>query len=254
MQHGKDVLTDKPGMTTFAQFDEVKRVQEETGRIFSVLYSEHFEVRATVEAGNLIAQGAIGEVVNTVGLGPHSLRLNNRPDWFFTRNRYGGILCDIASHQFEQFLFFSGAMDGEVVSSSISNRNHPHRPGLQDVGDAHVRTDKTTGYIRVDWFTPEGLPTWGDGRLTILGTDGYIELRKYVDIAGRPGDNHLFLVDRKGTQHIDCSAVDLPFGRQFLDDVRNRTETAMPQQRCYNAMKMALIAQANAERGTEWQQ
>lgn len=252
MRHGKDVLTDKPGMTTFAQFGEIRHVQQETGRIFSVLYSEHFEVPAAVEAGNLIAQGAIGDVVNTVGLGPHSLRLNNRPDWFFTRERYGGILCDIASHQFEQFLFFSGAMDGEITSANVHNRNHPHRPGLQDVGDATMRTATTTGYVRVDWFTPEGLPTWGDGRLTILGTEGYIELRKYVDIAGRPGDNHLFLVDRKGVQHIDCSGTDLPFGRQFLDDVRNRTETAMPQERCFNAMKMALTAQQMAEAGTEW--
>ena len=254
MRAGKDVLTDKPGMTTFAQLEEIQRVQRETGRIFSVLYSEHFEVPAAVEAGNLIAAGAIGQVVNTVGLGPHSLRLNNRPDWFFTRNRYGGILCDIASHQFEQFLFFSDAMDGEVVSASVANRGHADKPGLQDVGDAHIRTATTSGYIRVDWFTPEGLPTWGDGRLTILGTEGYIELRKYVDIAGRPGENHLFLVDKKGVQHIDCSNVDLPFGRQFLDDVRNRTETAMPQQRCYNAMKMALTAQQMAETGTEWAQ
>lgn len=254
MRHGKDVLTDKPGMTTFAQFDEIKRVQKETGRIFSVLYSEHFEVPAAVEAGNLIASGAIGQVVNTVGLGPHSLRLNNRPEWFFTRQRYGGILCDIASHQFEQFLFFSGAMDGEVVSASVANRGHPEKPGLQDVGDAHIRTATTSGYIRVDWFTPEGLPTWGDGRLTILGTEGYIELRKYVDIAGRPGENHLFLVDRQGVRHIDCSGVDLPFGRQFLDDVRNRTETAMPQERCFNAMKLALTAQQMAEQGTEWAQ
>ncbi|MBJ7577343.1 Gfo/Idh/MocA family oxidoreductase [Devosia sp. MC532] len=254
MRHGKDVLTDKPGMISFAQFDEIRRVQKETGRIFSVLYSEHFEVPAAVEAGNLIASGAIGKVVNTIGMGPHSLRLNNRPDWFFTRNRYGGILCDIASHQFEQFLFFSGAMDGEVVSASVANRNNPHRPGLQDVGDAHVRTQNTTGYVRVDWYTPEGLPTWGDGRLTILGTEGYIELRKYVDIDGKPGDNHLFLVDKKGVHYKDCSGVELPFGRQFLDDVRNRTETAMPQERCFNAMKMALNAQNLAEQGTEWAQ
>jgi len=254
MQHGKDVLTDKPGMTTFEQLAEIQRVQQETGRIFSVLYSEHFEVRATVEAGNLIQAGAIGEVVNTVGLGPHAIRNNQRPDWFFDRKRYGGVLCDIASHQFEQFLFFSGAMDGEVVSASVANRAHPDRPGLQDIGDAHVRTRSTTGYIRVDWFTPEGLPTWGDGRLTIIGTEGYIELRKYIDIAGRPGTDHLFLVNREGPRHIDCSAVERPFGRQFLDDVRNRTETAMPQQRCYNAMKMALTAQQMAERGTEWEQ
>jgi predicted dehydrogenase len=252
MQHGKDVLTDKPGMTTFAQLDEIRKVQKETGRIYGVLYSEHFEVRATVEAGNLIAQGAIGKVINTVGLGPHSLRLNNRPDWFFERQRYGGILCDIASHQFEQFLFFSNAMDAEVVSATVANRAHPEKPGLQDLGDAHVRTADTSGYIRVDWFTPKGLPTWGDGRLTILGTEGYIELRKYIDIAGKPGTDHLYLVNHEGPRHIDCSNVERPFGRQFLDDVRNRTETAMPQERCFNAMKLALTAQQMAERGTEW--
>jgi predicted dehydrogenase len=254
MRHGKDVLSDKPGMTSFAQLDEIRRVQAETGRIYGVLYSEHFEVRATVEAGNLIAQGAIGQVINTVGLGPHAIRNNQRPDWFFERARYGGILCDIASHQFEQFLFFSDAMDAEVVSASVANRAHPDRPGLQDVGDVHLKSASTSGYIRVDWFTPAGLPTWGDGRLTILGTEGYIELRKYIDIAGRPGTDHLFLVNDKGLQHIDCSGIDLPFGRQFLDDVRNRTQTAMPQERCFNAMKLALTAQQLAERGTEWQQ
>ena len=252
MRAGKDVLSDKPGMTTFAQLEEIKQVQAETGRIYSVIYSEHFEVRATVEAGNLIAQGAIGQVINTVGLGPHAIRNNQRPDWFFERARYGGILCDIGSHQFEQFLFFSGAMDAEIVSASVANRAHPDKPGLQDVGDVHMKTATTSGYVRVDWFTPDGLPTWGDGRLTILGTEGYIELRKYIDIAGHPGENHLFIVNKEGPRHIDCSSVDLPFGRQFLDDVRNRTETAMPQERCFNAMKLALTAQQMAERGTEW--
>lgn len=252
MQHGKDVLTDKPGMTTFAQLEELRKVQAETRRIYSVLYSEHFEVRATVEAGNLIAQGAIGKVINTVGLGPHSLSLNHRPDWFFDRDRYGGILCDIASHQFEQFLFFANAMDGDVVSASVANRGHADKPGLQDIGDVHVIAGDTTGYIRVDWFTPSALPTWGDGRLMILGTEGYIELRKYIDIAGKPGQDHLFIVNKEGPRHIDCTHVDRPFGRLFLEDVRNRTETAMPQERAFNAMKMALTAQQMAERGTEW--
>ena len=254
MQHGKDVLSDKPGMTTFAQLEEIKRVQKETGRIYSVMYSEHFEVRATVEAGNLIAQGAIGKVINTVGLGPHAIRNNQRPDWFFERARYGGILTDIASHQFEQYLFFSDALDAEVVSASVANRANPDKPGLQDVGDVHLKTANTSGYIRVDWFTPAGLPTWGDGRLTILGTEGYIELRKYIDIAGHPGTDHLFIVNAEGPRHIDCSNTVLPYGPAFLNDVANRTETAMPQERCFNAMKLALTAQQLAERGTEWAQ
>lgn len=254
MRHGKDVMSDKPGMTSLEQLAEVKRVVAETGRIYSVCYSEHFETRSTVKAGELVAAGAIGDVINTVGLGPHAIRNNQRPDWFFDRKRYGGILCDIGSHQCEQFLFFSGTLDAEVVSASVANCAHPETPGLQDVGDMHLRTPRTTGYVRVDWFTPAGLPTWGDGRLIILGTEGYIELRKYIDIAGRPGTDHLFLVDGKGTRHVDCSDVALPYGRQLIADVLDRTETAMTQAHCFKAMELALTAQQLAERGTVWQQ
>jgi predicted dehydrogenase len=255
MRHGKDVMSDKPGMTSLEQLAEVRRVQQETGRIYSVCYSEHFETRSTVRAGELIAQGAIGKVVHTVGLGPHAIRNNQRPDWFYDRKRYGGILCDIGSHQCEQFLFFSGTdTEAEVLSATVANRGNPDKPGLQDVGDMHLRSPTTTGYVRVDWFTPAGLGTWGDGRLTIVGTEGYIELRKYIDIAGRPGKDHLFLVDAKGINHIDCSAVKLPYGPALISDVLNRTETAMPQARAFKAMELALTAQRMAERGTVWQQ
>jgi predicted dehydrogenase len=254
MRAGKDVMSDKPGMTSLEQLAEIRRVQEETGRIFSICYSEHFETRSTVRAGELVKAGAIGQVVNTVGLGPHSLNNGKRAPYFFDRRQYGGILCDIASHQVEQFLFFTGSEDAEIVSASVANRGNPERPGLQDVGDIHIRGGGATGYIRVDWFTPAGLGTWGDGRLTLVGTEGYIELRKYIDIGGRTGKDHLFLVDGKGTHYIDCSDQDLPYGRDLISDVLNRTETAMPQSRCYKAMELALTAQAMAERGTEWAQ
>lgn len=255
MQHGKDVMSDKPGMTTFEQLAELRRVQAETGRIYSICYSEHFETKATVKAGELVAAGAIGKVVHTLGLGPHQIRNNQRPDWFYDRSRYGGILCDIGAHQCEQFLFFSGTdTEAEVISATVHNRGNPDRPGLQDVGDMHLKTPTTTGYVRLDWFTPDGLGTWGDGRLTILGTEGYIELRKYIDIAGRPGKDHLFLVDKQGTRYIDCTDQDLPYGRQLIADVLNRTETAMPQVRCFKAMELALEAQKLAEIGTVWQQ
>ena len=252
MRHGKDVMTDKPGMTTLEQLAEVREVQAETGRIYSICYSEHFETRSTVRAGELVQAGAIGRVVNTTGLGPHRLGLNPRPAWFFERARYGGILTDIASHQCEQFLFFAGTLEAEVAAATVANRAHPETPGLQDFGEFLLRTRDVTGYVRVDWFTPDGLPTWGDGRLTILGTEGYIELRKYVDIAGRPGKDHLFLVDGKGTRHIDCSDVELPYGPALVQDVLNRTETAMGQAHCFKAMELALTAQAMAERGTTW--
>ena len=249
MRHGKDYMVDKPGITTLEQLEEVRRVQAETRRIYSICYSERLENRATVKAGELVKAGAIGRVIQTVGLGPHRTSLKTRPEWFFVKEQYGGILCDIASHQFDQFLYFTGSTQAEVVASQVANVNHPQHPGLEDFGDATVRGDGGTGYIRVDWFTPDGLKTWGDGRLTILGTEGFIEVRKNIDIGGaREGGNHLFLVDQKETRYVDCKDVVPPYGSQLVDDVLNRTETAMPQAHCFLAMELAIRAEATAVR------
>jgi predicted dehydrogenase len=248
MRHGKDVMTDKPGAITFEQLAELRRVQAETKRIWSVCYSERFETRSTVKASELVTAGAIGRVVQTIGMGPHALYNNPRPEWFFQRERYGGILSDIAAHQCDQFLHFTGSTEAEVVASHVANHANPDRPELEDFGEVMLRGNGGTGYIRVDWYTPKGLGTWGDGRLTILGTDGYIELRKYVDIAGQTGTDHVFLVDQKGTRRIDCSATHLPYGGQLIADVLDRTETAMTQAHCFLATELAITAEARAKR------
>jgi predicted dehydrogenase len=247
MRAGKDFMTDKPGVTSLAQLEEVRRTQAETRRIYSIYYSEHFAVRCVVKAGELVQAGAIGKVVNTVGLGPHRMDPASRPRWFFERERYGGILTDIGSHQIEQFLFFTGAEDVKVAAATVANRANPAHPELQDFGDILLRTSDVTGYVRVDWLTPGGLPAWGDGRLVIAGTEGTIEMRKYVDIDGETGTDHLFLIDNNSVQRIDCSFVELPYGRQLVQDVLHRTEAAMPQARCFKAMELALTAQAMAE-------
>jgi predicted dehydrogenase len=250
MQHGKDYMSDKPGITTLAQLAEVRKVQAETKRIYSIMYSERFENRATVRAGDLVEAGAIGRVVQTIGLGPHRISPATRPAWFWDRSQYGGILCDIGSHQGDQFLYFTGSTSAEVVASQVGNVNHPDRPGFEDFGDVMLRGNGGAGYVRLDWFTPDGLSTWGDGRLTILGTDGFIEIRKNVDIAGRPGGSHLFIVDNKSTRYIDCADVPLPYGEQLVSDVLNRTETAMSQAHCFLATELMLQAQAKAQRVT----
>jgi len=248
MQYGKDYMSGKPGITSLAQLAEARKVQKETGRIFSICYSEHFENQATVKAGELVAQGRIGRVVQTIGLGPHRANPPSRPSWFFVKEQYGGILTDIGSHQCEQFLFFTGSTEAEVVSSSVANYKYSQYPELEDFGQMTLHGNGGNGYVRVDWYTPDGLSTWGDGRLTILGTEGYIELRKYVDVAGRPGGNHLFVVDQKGTEYIDCNDVSLPYGQQLVYDILNRTETAMTQAHCFLASELALKAEAQAVR------
>lgn len=248
MQHGKDFMVDKPGITSLEQLAEVRRVQQQTKRIYSIMYSERFENAATVKAGTLVKAGAIGKVIQTIGLGPHRINPSTRPAWFWDKKYFGGIICDIASHQFDQFLFFTGSTSAEIVAAQIANINHSQYPQFEDFGDVLVRGNGGTGYIRVDWFTPDGLNTWGDGRLTILGTDGFIEIRKNCDLAGRAGGNHLFLVDQKGTHYFDCSKEPLPYGEQLVNDILHRTETAMTQEHCFLATELALKAQRQARK------
>ena len=255
MKHGKDYLSDKPGIITLEQLATVKKVQAATKRIYSIMYSERFENKATEKASQLVASGAIGKVIQTVNLAPHRI-FNNvgktglavRPDWFWDKKRFGGILTDIGSHQFDQYLHFTGSTEASVLMSQVGNVHHPDKPLFEDFGDVMLSGNGGTGYIRVDWFTPDGLDTWGDGRLTILGTDGFIEVRKNTDIAsGLKGGNHLYMANQKEMIHIDCNNEVLPFGPRLVDDVLNRTETAMSQKHCFLATELALQAQKKAK-------
>lgn len=248
MQHGKDYMSDKPGITTLEQLEEVRKVQKQTNRIYSIMYSERFENKATVKAGELIKEGAIGKVIQTVIMAPHRMNAKDRPQWFFDKKYFGGIITDIGSHQFDQFLYFTGSDEAAIVAAQTGNVAHPQYPQFEDFGDIMLRGNGGAGYIRIDWFTPDGLKTWGDGRLTILGTKGYIEVRKNIDIAVHPGGNHLYIVNDNDTRYIDCNNVELPYGKQLVDDVINRTETAMTQHHCFLATELALKAQKNAQR------
>ena len=248
MAAGKDYFTDKAPLTTLEQLADVREATARTGQKYAVYYSERIHVEAAVMAGQLVEQGAIGRVIQVMGMGPHRLNLPSRPDWFFDKARYGGILCDIGSHNFEQMLYFTGAKDATVTDSNIANYAHPEYPGLDDFGDAHIVMDNgASGYVRVDWFTPDGLSTWGDGRTILLGTEGYIELRKYANITTDEGPGHVFLVDGKGEHHFNATGkVGYPFFGELVLDCLNRTENAMTQEHALKAAELAVTAQANA--------
>jgi len=248
MQAGKDYLGDKPAITSLAQLAAVRKAIKATKRKFAIMYSERLEVRAAVHAGELVEQGAIGKIVQTVNLAPHRVNAPTRPAWFWDKARYGGILTDIGSHQADQFVYYTRSTTAHVVAAQTGNVNYPQYPKFEDFGDMIMTGNGGTGYVRVDWFTPDGLDTWGDGRLFILGTDGYIELRKYTNVAVAKGGNHLFIVDRKQARYINCDKVPLPFGPQFVRDVVERTEVAQNQEQCLLATELVLQAQKKATR------
>lgn len=251
MQAGKDFLADKPVFTTLEQIAETRQVQVVTGQKFLVYFSERLANPATVKAGELVHKGAIGRLVHMIGMGPHRLNSPSRPNWFFKRKHSAGILNDLACHQIDQFLHFSQTTNAEIVTSQVGNYNHPQYPEFDDFGDLMLRNEHATAYARVDWFTPEGLGIWGDGRIFLMGTDGYIEIRKICDLQGRPDGNHLFLVNQTEQQYIDCNDVAMPFGGQLIYDIINRTENAMGQEHCFAVCELSLHAELNAHRLAE---
>lgn len=249
MQAGKDYFTDKPPFTTLAQLDEAKRVVADTGKKFMIYYSERLHNESAMFATDLVKQGAIGRVRQVLGLGPHR-EGQGRPAWFYDHDAYGGILCDIGSHQFEQFLTYSGATDATVLHAVVANYAHPGHPGFEDFGEASLLGNNgATSYVRVDWFTPAGLSTWGDGRLIILGEKGTIELRKYVDVARDQTGNHVYLVDALGEHHLEVEGkVGFRYFGDLILDCLNRTEKAMTQAHAFKAAELCLKAQAVARR------
>jgi predicted dehydrogenase len=254
MKRGKDFLADKPGIVTLEQLAEVRQTIAETQRIYGIMYSERLEVKAAVYAGKLVQQGAIGKVIQTINIAPHQVIQGHgdngggapRPAWFYNPDQYGGILCDIGSHQIDQFLFYTGSTEAGIVESQVANIRHPGHPRFQDFGDVVLRGDRGLGYVRLDWFTPDGLGTWGDGRLFILGTEGYIEVRKYANVAVKQQGNNLYLVDGKSARYFDCNNLTLPFGPEFVADIVNRTHVAQDQVQCLLAAELAITAQRNA--------
>ena len=250
LEAGKDYFTDKTPFTSLPQLDAAKAAVARTGRKYMVYFSERLHVESAMYATDLVAGGAIGRVVQVIGLGPHRLGKAGRPAWFFEKAKFGGILTDIGSHQFEQFLTYASASDATVTQAAVGNFANPDKPEFEDFGEASLLADNgASNYIRVDWFTPNGLSTWGDGRTVILGTKGYIELRKYVDVArDKTGDN-VYIVEDTGERHLNVAGqVGFRFFGELILDCLNRTEKAMTQAHAFKAAELCLRAQMAARR------
>lgn len=256
MQAGKDYFTDKAPFTTLAQLETARSVAAESGQRYFVYYAERIHNEAAWHAGELIAQGAVGDVIQVLNLAPHRLAASSRPAWFFEKARYGGIITDIGSHQVEQFLTYAGCRDAEVQFAQVRNCNHPQTPQLEDFGELSLTGVPVTPgsgpapsfYTRLDWHTPDGMPVWGDGRSFILGTQGTLEVRKYTDLARKTPASMILHANGSRVDEIDCqNQIGYPFFGQLILDVLKRTEKAMTQTHIFKAAEISLRAQALAD-------
>ncbi len=249
MQSGKDYFTDKSPFTTLEQLESAKDVVASTQQKYAVYYAERLHNDAAWRAGELIAEGAIGRVLQVLNLAPHRLAKNTRPDWFFDKDQYGGIITDIGSHQLEQFLTYANCTGATLNFARVENFSHPDKPGLEDFGEMSLTGDNGASfYSRVDWYTPDGLRTWGDGRTFIVGSEGSIELRKYIDPAREAPTSKLFLIDKNDEHEIEClNSTGFPFFGQLIMDCIHRTEQAMTQSHVFKAAELSMQAQELAD-------
>ncbi len=246
---GKHVVTDKPGLTTMAQLDAIRAaVAGRPGRPWTVLFTERYENRAIAEAVRLARSGAVGRIVHVIGAGPHTLWAKRRPDWFWDPEATGGILVDIGSHQVDQFLSITDmtAADAEIVTAAVGNVASPDHPSMQDIGSMTLAAPGVVSDHRLDYLTAKGLGTWGDCRLTIVGTEGTIEARANIDTAGVEGAEHLIVVDADGTRRVDISGVVVDWGDQLIADLADGGERLMTQQHAIDVTDVCLRAQAAA--------
>jgi predicted dehydrogenase len=235
MRAGKNVLADKPGATTPEQLARLRTAHADTGCEYLVLFSERLTNAAMERAEAIVTSGRIGRVVHTVGLGPHTLSIDRRPAWFFDPDRYGGILVDIGSHQIDQFLAFTGAKAETVEVLAATVRAHAEHPGVEVLGELALAAEDASGYARVDYLTPAGLaPAWGDVRLTVVGTEGFLEVRHI--------DQTVFVVDSDGRELIGCAGQRSDWGRRYLDGA------LLGQDHVFAVSELALAAQRAARR------
>ncbi|WP_372798326.1 Gfo/Idh/MocA family protein [Pontiella sp.] len=249
LESGKDYFTDKSPFTTLEQLGTARKLVEKTGRKYMVYYSERLHNEGGMAAGKLIEDGAVGRVLQVINLAPHRLSKPIRPDWFFDKEKYGGILTDIGSHQFEQFLHYTGAKDATVNFARVENFNHPDTPGLEDFGEASLTADNGASfYCRLDWFTPDGSASWGDGRTFVVGTEGTMEVRKYMDVAREAPASKIFLVNGEEEREIQClENTGFPFFGELILDCIHRTENAMSQAHAFKAAELSMLAQHMAD-------
>lgn len=248
LKAGKHYFSDKPPFTTQEQVNETRRVVVATGKMYAVYYSERLHVEASVYAQRLIEDGAIGKVVHISGWGPHRISIDQRPAWFFDRANFGGIIVDLGCHQIEQILFYSGARDATISSSHTANYKFSRFPAFEDFGDASLLMNNgTSGYFSVNWLTPDGLGAWGDGRTFIQGTEGYIEMRKYIDIANDPEGDHVYLVNHYGEYHLKAAGTcGFPFFGRLVRDCIDNTRKAQDQELVFRAIELAIEAEEKA--------
>jgi predicted dehydrogenase len=171
LRAGAHIIADKPLCTSLEQLNEVEQAVRVSGRSVTLLLEKR-GYPETLAAHEFIQTGGLGEIVGITSVGPHKLNPNTRPEWFFRRDEYGGIIGDLAVHDLDTALLFAPAQSAQVrgwVRAVAPN-------GFAHYGVASVITPTTVISAEVSWLTPQASDVHGDYRMRVVGTRGTLEI------------------------------------------------------------------------------
>lgn len=220
-ERGKHIMVDKPAVTNREDYKRLQAVidrgQIEVGMLLTERYRPAF---STLK--RYIDEQRLGKIINIGIRKPHKLKPSTRPAWHFSKEQGGGIVIDLFVHDFDLLRWLTGdeirGFDGMVTKNML-----PEYPTFYDAAAVQVLLkDNTIAQLYADWHTPEASKTYGDGRIFVVGTEGYAELRLSGDPLITDETLMLFVTHEKEYERVELDTLQATISEDFLQRIEGK--------------------------------
>lgn len=240
--HGIDILCEKPLARTMAEAEAIKSTVESADITFMTAHVVRF-FPAYAEAKRLVTEGDIGDP--GVARCRRAFGYQGERGWFDDQERSGGVLLDLAVHDFD----YLRSVLGEV-ESVFTRHSEWSVDGRSEVSLTLLRfANGAVGHVEAWWIEVPSVPF--STAFEIAGDDGLLE---YDVDEVRP----ITTYDQTDV-HVPRDPVgdDVPFGEDpyraqlehFVDCVNGRDDPRISVEEGIASMAVSLAAIESAERG-----
>ncbi len=173
---GKHIFCEKPLAQTQEEAQKIEAIIDETGVKFQIGFMRRYDP-GIKRAWEMIREGKIGEIVliKSTGRGP-----GLPPAWIWDRQKSGGMLAEVSSHDVDTVLWFAEKQPERVFLMAKNFKGQEAKEQFPDFYDHYVLTVAfhEGPFGVVDGGCPVGYAY--DARVEILGTEGMIQVGETV--------------------------------------------------------------------------
>ncbi|MGQ9632259.1 MAG: Gfo/Idh/MocA family protein [bacterium] len=244
---GLHVMVDKPLVITLGDLGRVMSAVEGSRAQLGLMLTERFNP-PIAHLKNLIDRGELGRIVHFTILKPHKIVASTRPPWHFVKSQNGGIIADLAIHDVDLLRWYLGC---EVKSFHAYESQYTllDKPAFSDNAEIFlIMENGATAFLRPDWLMPDAYPTWGDGRIFCVGTEGCAEIRTTGDpFAGTPGEL-IVTTNKSAPRKITPDPVGRNLAQDFIDRIEGRGICLLTHSEIFKSTETTLRIAEGAKR------